>query len=226
MDLSNNKNTVTPQGSPDDEKIAILREEMIDEMNIGLDHVDQLLENTKEDGFLGAIKHSVEKFVFKFFARDTVKDKSIAQMEIIFQAGREHKVGAQIIDLGKKYFKGYLYNDETYHRCQKKHPKFPVIVDNIKKSFESRIAMISQILLKGTGPTYRDLILTSFKNKEEGKEYLAKELEYVKNEIDILTNHREILKVPVAKERILEIIVKGYDYAVQRVNGNLDAFYG
>ncbi|MFX0101044.1 MAG: hypothetical protein ACFFCS_15830 [Candidatus Hodarchaeota archaeon] len=210
----------------DEEKIGILRKEMINEMVVGLDHVDMLLEKSKENGILGAIKHSVEKFVFKYFARDTVKDKSIKQMEIIFKAGKEHKDGAQILDLGRKYFKEYLHNDETYHRCDKKHPKFSIIVDNIKKSFESRIIMTSQILLKGSGSSYKDLVLTSFKNKEEGKKYLAKELDYVKNEIDVLTSNPEILKVPFARDRILDIIVQGYEYAVQRVNGNLDAFYG
>ena len=125
-----------------------------------------------------------------------------------------------------KYFKEYLHNDETYHRCQKKHPKFSIIIDNIKKSFESRIAMTNQILLKGSGSSYKDLVLSSFKDKEEGKKYLAKELEYVKNEIDVLTSNPEILNVPVARDRILEIIVKGYEYAHQRVHGNLDEFYG
>nr|MDO8118429.1 hypothetical protein [Candidatus Sigynarchaeota archaeon] len=209
----------------DDDKIKILRQELIKEMDIGLDHVDKILDQTKATGITAAIMHAVEKLVFSYFARDTVRDKTISQMEIIFEAAKEYKAGTQMQDLGKKYFKDYLHNDETYHRCEKKHAKFKIIVDNIKLSFESRVLQTAQILANGNGSSYGELVRTSFSSKAEARDFLTRELQCVKNEIDVLSGHPEILKIPVAKQRILEIIIKGYEYALERVYSNLDTFY-
>lgn len=209
----------------DDAIIKILKVEMIHEMDVGFDYIDNLLDETKESGFFGTIIHQIEKFVFVYFARDTTRDKTIKQMDIIFSAAIEQKNGVPMQDIGKRMFKEYLHNDETYHRCDKAHSKFGVIIENIKAGFESRIMQTTEILKKGKGSTYGDLIKTTFSNKDEAKQFLAGQLQCVKNEIDVLTSNPDILKVPVAKKRILEIIVKGYEYALARVYSNLDEFF-
>ncbi|MHA1680594.1 MAG: hypothetical protein ACTSUE_06265 [Promethearchaeota archaeon] len=211
--------------SSDDVKINIIKEEMIREMDIGFDYVDDLMENTKKKGLFGSIMHSLEKFVFKYFARDNVRGKTIRQMDIIFESAKEYRQGASVQELGKKYFKEYIRNDETYERCHKKHAKFNIIVDNIKIGFESRIKQTTLMLERGKGTTYADIVKTAFLNKEEAIDFLSKELQCVKNEIDVLIEYPEILKVPVAKQRILEIIVLGYEYAWKRLFANLDLYY-
>ncbi|MHA1791790.1 MAG: hypothetical protein ACTSVI_04035 [Promethearchaeota archaeon] len=209
----------------EDRIISIMRDELIKEMDIGFDHVDEMLEKTRKNGILGTIMHSIEKFIFSYFARDSVRDKTIRQMEIIFDGAKRYKNGTDMSAIGKDYFKEYLHNDETYHRCNKHHPKFRVITDNIKEGFESRIKQTAKMLEKGSGNTYGDLVKSTFNHKDEAIEFLSRELKCVKNEIDILIKYPDILKVPVAKKRILEIIIGGYEYAKKRLMDNLDRFY-
>jgi hypothetical protein len=209
----------------DDAIISILKAEMIHEMDAGFDFIDKLLDETRDNGIIGAIMHHIEKFVFSYFARDTARSKTIKQMELIFKASCEMKYGASMQDVGKKYFKGYLHDDETYARCDKHHAKYPIIIENIKAGFESRVNQALEMLEKGKGSSYAELVRTTFGSKDEVKKFLAGQLLCVKNEIDVLTTSPDILKVPMAKKRILEIIVKGYDYALNRVYTNLDQFF-
>ncbi|MBD3188127.1 hypothetical protein GF325_14920 [Candidatus Bathyarchaeota archaeon] len=207
------------------DKISIIRESLIEEMDIGFDFVDEYMARSRKKGLWGAIMSSLEKFVFRYFARDNVRTKTIAQIDIIFQAAMEFNQGTPMEDLGKKYFQEYLENDETYERCHKNHEKFPVIVENIKIGFESRIKQTAIMLAKGNGNSYPELVVSTFDDKGEAASFLTKELQCVRNEIDVLNEDPAILRVPVAKKRILEIIEEGYRYAWRRLYENLEKYY-
>lgn len=206
--------------------IKIMREDLINQMETGFDHIDMIIDSTRQKGFTGAVIHQIEKFVFAFFARESTREKTIKQMEIIFKASREMVSGVPMQEIGKKWFKQYLHNDETFHRCDRHHAKFGDIVENIKAGFEARIIQTAEMLKKGEGTTGADLLKSTFASKDEARDFLDGQLKCVKNEIDIMTTYPEILKVPVAKKRILDIIIKGYDYALNYLSSNLDEIYG
>jgi len=205
--------------------IKIMRNDLISEMETGFDHIDAIIDSTRQKGITGAIIHQIEKFVFAYFARESTREKTINQMEIIFKASREKAAGAPIQEIGKKWFTRYLHNDETYHRCDRHHTRFPDIVENIKTAFEARINQTAEMLQKGEGKTGADLLRSTFATKKEAHNFLDEQLKCVKNEIDIMVAKPEILKVPIAKKRILEIILKGYEYAMNHLSGNLDSIY-
>jgi hypothetical protein len=206
--------------------IKIMRKDLIDEMDAGFDYIDTIIDSTRQKGITGTIIHQIEKFVFAYFARESTREKTIKQMEIIFKASKEMVTGVPIQEIGKKWFTEYVHNDETYHRCDRHHVKFAGIVENIKAAFEARINQTSQMLQKGEGTTGADLLRSTFATKKEAHDFLDGQLKCVKNEIDILTTYPEILKVPLAKKRILDIIIKGYEYAMNHLTENLDSIYG
>ncbi|HME53172.1 MAG TPA: hypothetical protein VKM55_13200 [Candidatus Lokiarchaeia archaeon] len=205
--------------------INIMRDDLIQEMEIGFDHVDSIIDATRQKGITGAIIHQVEKFVFTYFARESTREKTIKQMDIIFNASREMAAGVPMQEIGKHWFKQYLHNDETYHRCDRHHARFADIVNNTKASFEGRIVETSEMLQRGTGSTGAELLRSTFPRKDEALVFVDGQLQCVKNEIDILTKYPEILKVPIAKKRILVIIIKGFQYAMERIHSNLDEIY-
>jgi hypothetical protein len=228
QDKANTLSTVDPMRDANDYDaiIKIMRDDLIQEMERGFDHIDSIIDSTRQKGITGSIIHQIEKFVFAYFARESTREKTINQMEIIFKASREKVAGSPMQEIGKKWFMRYLHNDETYHRCDRHHARFPDIVENIKTAFEARINQTAEMLQKGEGTTGADLLRSTFTTKKEAHNFLDGQLKCVKNEIDIMVANPEILKVPIAKKRILDIIMKGYDYAMNHLSGNLDIIYG
>ncbi|MHA1369091.1 MAG: hypothetical protein ACTSRA_05160, partial [Promethearchaeota archaeon] len=146
------------QTDAEEKKIRIIREELYNEMDRGFNNIDMILDKEGGKGLFGPLLRQLEKLIYNFFGREPIKQKTVNQIELIFKTAQLLNKGVEMQEIGRKYFKDYIKNEETYHRCNRKHPKFRTLIEYMKKSFESRITQVAKILKLGEGDTYPELI--------------------------------------------------------------------
>ncbi|MDD1777305.1 MAG: hypothetical protein LUQ65_03980 [Candidatus Helarchaeota archaeon] len=205
------------------EHAQIVKEEMVREMDMGLDHIQVTL-GRMYGGISGWFLNPIARLIYNIMARKDIRDKAINQIDIVLDCAMKYR-GGNLDELIEANFEAYITNDQSFHHCKKQHKAYPAIEGIMKEVFKHRIEPAHR-LLTSEGTCYEELTQNAFAEKEGALENLQKELEFVSQVMDVIKHNKSALKIPTfVREPIIKIMALGQDYARERLTHRIDEIY-
>jgi hypothetical protein len=205
------------------EHAQIVKEEMVREMDKGLDHIQVSL-GRMYGGLTGWFLNPIARLIYNLMARKDIRDKAINQIDIILDCAMKYR-GENLEELIEENFDAYISNDQSFHHCKKQHKAYPAIEGIMKEVFKHRIEPAHR-LLTSDGTCYEELTQNAFAAKEGALENLQKELEYVCQVLEVIKHNKGVMKIPsFVREPMIKIMVLGHEYARERLTHRIDEIY-
>ncbi|MHA1269944.1 MAG: hypothetical protein ACTSPY_09190 [Candidatus Helarchaeota archaeon] len=214
----------------------IIKDELVEQMNIGLGHVNKLLGRIFGNGLSGLILNPIAKLIYKIMLSDDIRKKTKNQIDIVLECANlfNKKLNGGGIESPSKedvlnsiineYFEDYRQNDQSFHHCKKKHRVYPKIELMMKEVFKSRIEPANQLLISN-GNTYDELARHAF-SKEEALANLDREFKATAEMLELLKENMDVLDVPYfIRKRIIEIMVKAFEMTKKQLYSRIDEIF-
>ncbi len=205
------------------EHAQMIKEELIREMDKGLDHIQVCL-GRMYGGLTGWFLNPIARLIYNIMARKDIRDKAINQIDIVLDCAMKYRNG-NLDELIEENFEAYILNDQSFHRCKKQHKAYPAIEGIMKEVFKHRIEPARR-LLTSEGTCYEELTQNAFTAKEGALENLQKELDFVYQVLDVIKRNKGVMKIPsFVREPIIKIMWLGHEYARERMTQRIDEIY-
>ncbi len=122
-------------------------------------------------------------------------------------------------------FPAYLKIESTGQQCRKNHRNFPLLKENLRKTFEWQVRPVMKLLqVEKDAREYADLCRATF-CRDELKQTLEAQTTSMLNGIEIIEQDKSILKLPAGKDLFLRVLRKGFDRKVEDFKFEIDQFY-
>jgi len=220
----------------------IVKGELVEQMNIGLKHIEKLIGRMYGGVLTGLILNPIAKLIYRIMLSDDIKKKTKKQIDIIlecanlfnsrikeienngknknFKAEKE-RILNEIID---RYFEDYRQNDQSFHHCKKEHKIYPQIEHIMKEVFRARIEPAKQ-LLTSYGNNYDELARNAF-TKEEALANVNREFKATAELLELIKNNMDIIDVPsIIRSKIVDIMLKAFEMTKKQLYGRIDEIY-
>ena len=206
-----------------EENALIIKEEMIKELDLGLEYIQVLISNMY-GGVAGWFLNPIARLIYHIMARKDIREKCISQIDIVLDCALNYD-GKNLESLVEENFEEYIFNDQSYHRCKKKHRVYPIIEGIMKDIFRSRIEPAHRLLFS-KGTCYAELTQNAFSEKQEALDNLQRELDFSDQVLDVIKENRRVMKVPsFIRGKILHVMELGQQYAKTRMTSRIDEIY-
>jgi hypothetical protein len=206
-----------------EEHAQIVKEEMISEMDLGLDHIQGLISNMY-GGVAGWFLNPIARLLYHIMARKDIREKAIAQIDIVLECAMRYN-GKNLEELVEDKIEDYLFNDQSFHRCRKSHKAYSSIEGIMKEVFKSRIEPAHRLVIS-EGNCYAELTKNAYNEKQQALDNLQRELEFSYEVLDIIKNNKRVMKVPsFIRDKIIHIMELGQKYAKERLTQRVHEIY-
>ncbi|KKM84548.1 hypothetical protein LCGC14_1298030 [marine sediment metagenome] len=210
----------------------ILEQRMIDQMEVSLTYGKNLIDNEVNAGVLNVIIKPIIKSFYKYWSEKEARIGTLEQIKITLDVAKElvsngvnskEKVD-KIID---ENFPIYLKNDQTDRVCKENHQNYKILKEITRKCFNSQVeeSMLFLNVKKDDIKNYNELSVATFKTKEIAYQALIRQLDYNEQGIQIVNQDDSILKIPVGKKIILNVLKKGFDLTKKQLIEDLDIIF-
>lgn len=210
----------------------ILEQRMIDQMELSLNYGKNLIDNEVKAGVLNVIIKPIIKSFYKYWSEKDARVGTLEQIKITLNAAKElvnNGVNSKekfdkIID---ENFPLYLKNDQTDRVCKGNHKNYKLLKEITRKCFISQVeeSLLFLNVKKDDIQTYNELSVATFKTKEIAYPALMRQLDYKEEGIQIVSQDDSILKIPVGKKIILNVLKKGFDLTKKQLFEDLDIIF-
>ncbi|MHA1267287.1 MAG: hypothetical protein ACTSRS_18765 [Candidatus Helarchaeota archaeon] len=201
----------------------IIKEELINEMDKGLDFIQKSI-SKMYGGITGWVFNPIAKLIYNILARKDIRDKAINQIDIVLECSMKYD-GTNLEELIEEYIDDYMCNDQSFHRCKKNHKAYPKIEHLMKELFKSRIEP-SYRMLMSSGSCYEELTQNAYTSKEDALAFLQKELEFSYQVLDVVKENKSVMKIPsFIRNGILRIMEMAQQYAKNRLTERINEIY-
>jgi len=218
-----NAGDASMQNSSLQENAAIIKEELIKEMDRGLDYIQVCL-GRMYGGITGWFFNPIARLIYNIMARKDIREKAINQIDIVLDCAVKYRED-NLEELIEENFESYITNDQSFHRCKKQHKAYPVIQGIMKDVFKHRIQPAHR-LLASEGTSYEQLTKSAFAEKEDALKNLQQELEFSYKVLEVITQNKSVIKLPsFVREPIIKIMKLGQTYAKERLTYRIDEIY-
>ncbi|MFX1293591.1 MAG: hypothetical protein ACFFD2_01845 [Promethearchaeota archaeon] len=205
------------------ENAEIIKKEMIRELDLGLEYIQVLISNMF-GGITGWFLNPIARLIYHIMARKDIREKCIAQIDIVLDCAMKYN-GSNLDTLVETNFEEYIFNDQSFHHCKKKHKVYPIIENIMKDIFKSRIEPAHK-LLNSEGSCYEELTQNAFSEKEDAINNLQRELDFSYKVLGVIKENKKIMKIPsFVRGKILHIMELGQNYAKKRFITRIDEIY-
>ncbi|MHA1276674.1 MAG: hypothetical protein ACTSQI_08975 [Candidatus Helarchaeota archaeon] len=209
--------------NPYERHAQIVKEEMISEMDLGLDHIQKLISHMY-GGVAGWFLNPFARMIYHIMARKDIREKAIAQIDIVLDCAMKYN-GNNLDALVEENIEEYLFNDQSFHRCRKTHKAYPLIEGIMKEVFKSRIEPAHR-LVTSEGCCYEELTQNAFSEKQQALDNLKRELEFSYEVLNIIRNNKKVMKIPsFIRDKIIHIMELGQKYAKERLTQRVHEIY-
>ena len=206
-----------------EENAHIVKEELIREMDRGLDYIQKLI-NNMYGGVAGWFLNPIARLIYHIMARKDIREKCIAQIDIVLDCAMKYD-GHNLDQLVEENFEDYIYNDQSFHHCKKNHKVYPIIEGLMKDLFKSRIEPAHR-LLTSKGSCYEELTQNAFSKKQDALDNLQRELEFSYKVLGVIKKNKNVMKIPsFVRNKIIHIMELGQKYAKERLTERIDEIY-
>jgi len=211
------------QKSPVQENASIVKEELIKEMDKGLDYIQVCL-GRMYGGITGWFFNPIARLIYNIMARKDIRDKAINQIDIVLDCAVKYRKD-NLDQLIEENFEAYITNDQSFHRCKKQHKAYPIIQNIMKDVFRHRITPANRLLFS-EGTCYEELTQNAFTAKEDALQNLQQELEFSYKVLEVITQNKSVIKLPsFVRGPIIKIMKLGQEYAKERLTHRIDEIY-
>ena len=176
-----------------------------EELEYRLNEVEQLIKDDFYTGIWGFLFNRLVAVVYSFFLSKDIKDKILAQGDILLDASRDYTGDPDVVI--EKYFEDFLLVDPSWERAKKKHSKSSELKERYKRSFILLVEE-TQTLLYSEGSSYEELFRNAYKNKDEAKRATFAILETAEEDLDFAVKHKMIKVNRLIRDPIIKILYK------------------
>ena len=220
----------------------LIKDELVEQMNEGLGHLNKLLGRMFGTGVTGFILNPIARLLYKILLSEDIKHKTKNQIDIVLECANLYKSGlnggsngdingdtnekkdSNLDNIIDEYFEDYRENDQSFHHCRKKHKIYPEIEQRMKEVFKSRIEPANK-LLYSDGNSYGELSRDAFK-KEEAYANVDREFNSTAEMLELLKENVDVMDVPgFIRLRIIRIMIKAFNMTKKQIYDRLEAIY-
>ena len=210
----------------------IIKEKMIDQMQISLDFGKSLLDTELDAGMLNFVVKPVIKSFYKYWSDKDAKVGTLEQIKITLDTAKAIVKNGGVSKeeyerLINKNFIVYLENDQTDRQCNKNHKNYPMLRDITKKCFITQVEeSILFLSVREEVNDYDQLSRIAFKDdKSKAYNALKRQLDYNEAGIEIVEQDNSILKVLTGRNIIVSVLRKGFELTKQKLLEDLDSVF-
>ncbi|TFG07524.1 MAG: hypothetical protein EU539_04680 [Promethearchaeota archaeon] len=208
----------------------IIREKMIEEMELALEFGKQLVESELDAGILDFVIKPIIKSFYSYWSAHDAKVGTLEQIRVTMDCAKRLVVNGNTQEKFSKEieenFPIYLENDQTFKQCKKNHKNFEKLIEVNKEAFITQVQDAVYLLKTDDDiKDYDELIRAAFKTKAQAFESLMRQLEFNDRAIKIVEKDKSILKIPTGKHIIVKVLRKGFIQTKEYLLERLDNIY-
>jgi hypothetical protein len=215
----------------------IIKEELIEQMDIGLRNVSKLIGKMFGTGVTGLFLNPIAKLIYRIMLSDDIKEKTKNQIDIVLECADlyknrlnggskepHHDKNKKLDAIVDEYYEEYRENDQSFHHCKKKHEIYPEVEKRMKEVFRSRIEPAKN-LLTSQGDTY-DELTRHIMGKEEALANVNREFRASTEMLELLKENMDLLDVPnFIRRRIVKIMIEALKVTKGQIYSRIDEIY-
>jgi hypothetical protein len=194
----------------------IVQERMIQQMDKSLELGKTLIDTELDMGILNFLIRPVVKAFYDYWAQNDARNGTLRQIKITLDSGKELLLkGNSEINFNRiveENFPKYFKADQTSLQCNKNHKNYQKLKEVSKETFINYLKELRILLnIKEEVEDYGDLCRIAFKNPEEAKNNLMKQIDYTDEGIKIIEEDPSILNIAIGRNLIVKALRKGFE---------------
>ncbi len=194
----------------------LIKERMIQQMEISLKLGKNLIDTELDTGLLNFIVRPIVKSFYQYWAQNDARDGTLKQINLTLESGKRVLLNGgspeNINEIIENNYPKYLEADQISRQCHKGHKNYQKLAQAGKETFSNYLREVVKLLdVKEDVDNYGDLCRVAFKTKESAEHNLMKQLNFTNEAIKIVEADPAILKLPVGRKIIIKALRKGYE---------------
>jgi hypothetical protein len=175
-----------------------------------------LIDTELDMGILNFLIRPVVKAFYDYWAQNDARNGTLRQIKITLDSGKELLLkGNSEINFNRiveENFPKYFKADQTSLQCNKNHKNYQKLKEVSKETFINYLKELRILLnIKEEVEDYGDLCRIAFKNPEEAKNNLMKQIDYTDEGIKIIEEDPSILNIAIGRNLIVKALRKGFE---------------
>ncbi|MFX0058578.1 MAG: hypothetical protein ACFE85_03580 [Candidatus Hodarchaeota archaeon] len=194
----------------------IVQERMIQQMENSLELGKSLIDTELDMGILNFLIRPIVKAFYEYWAQNDARSGTLKQIKITLDSGKrlllEGNSDENFNKILEENFPKYFKADQTSLQCNKKHKNYKRLKQVAKETFINYLKELKILLSVNEDVNdYGDLCRVAFRNQEEAKKNLMKQIHYTDEGIKIIEEDPSILNIAVGRNLIVKALRKGFE---------------
>jgi hypothetical protein len=205
----------------------LIRNRLIKQIDISLDKGNKFIEKELSSSAYALIKPLI-KFFYSEIKRKDMEKGSYIQIDLCLKAAKDVVLENISLDFAiERYFQSYLKSDQTSQTLKKHHNNYPMLVDNIKKTYKAQVIPLIALLKNDSDEmnTYEELAKDTFKTKEKTLNALTGQFEYMEWGLKTIEQDKSILNLPMGRDILLKILIQGFTETKNELVSETEAMF-
>lgn len=207
----------------------LIEERMKIQADISLRFGEQLIDEEFKGGLSSIFIRPTVKLFYTFYAKKNLKEASVKQLYVVLNTAKDLLLSGKKPDepefqeLIEQNAREYIKNDSTVLYCRRNHSNFRSLIQNVKEGFAFQVKNTWMLLgIDGEINGYTELCRKGYKTREDARQTLIQQMDFIGRGITIVESDQNILDVPVAKSLILRVLRNGYDQTREQFLRDVD----
>lgn len=189
---------------------------MIQQMENSLELGKSLIDTELDMGILNFLIRPIVKAFYEYWAQNDARSGTLKQIKITLDSGKrlllEGNSDENFNKILEENFPKYFKADQTSLQCNKKHKNYKRLKQVAKETFINYLKELKILLSVNEDVNdYGDLCRVAFRNQEEAKKNLMKQIHYTDEGIKIIEEDPSILNIAVGRNLIVKALRKGFE---------------
>ncbi|TFF95502.1 MAG: hypothetical protein EU544_02615 [Promethearchaeota archaeon] len=206
----------------------IIEKSMIKQMERSFEVGKKLIDSELDAGLFNFLVKPAVKMFYDYWTNSDAREGTLQQIKTTLDCGKDLVMNGVSEDAYNKkieeHFPAYLEGDQTFRQCKKNHRNFEKLKKITKDCFVTQVE--ETVMFLGVEDEniecYDDLVRAVFKNKENARKSLMRQLDYNEAGIKIVEKDPSILKIITGKSIIIKALRKGFDITKKELLQGLD----
>lgn len=207
-----------------EENLAIIRDEIISEIDRGLDFADKKIANIYT-GMFSFVVNPLARIVFRYFAMKEARKRGLERVDLFINCIREACTSKKNIDkIVDENFEEFLNCNEVWIRRNPDHKRIAEFRRSLKEEFRIQMIIFARVVC-ARGSSYSELVRNAYPERKELDELVERQFKIVEAQMR-LAEEKGLLRIPNAiKTEVTEIMRYVFDYAKSRIREKSDEIY-
>ena len=206
----------------------IIEKSMIKQMERSFEVGKKLIDSELDAGLFNFLVKPAVKMFYDYWTNSDAREGTLQQIKTTLDCGKDLVMNGVSEDAYNKkieeHFPAYLEGYQTFRQCKKNHRNFEKLKKITKDCFVTQVE--ETVMFLGVEDEniecYDDLVRAVFKNKENARKSLMRQLDYNEAGIKIVEKDPSILKIITGKSIIIKALRKGFDITKKELLKGLD----